>query len=42
MICRIFLFMGIAKIFKNTPKVCGKIVALWGFLEGATKLFLSS
>ncbi len=31
MICRIFLFMGITKIFKNTHNFCGTFVAHWSF-----------
>lgn len=29
MICRIFLFIVVAAIFKNNPKVCGNRVAIF-------------
>jgi len=33
MICRIFLFIAIAVIFKNTPKVYGNCVAIFKLIE---------
>lgn len=37
MICRIFLFMATAVIFKNTPKVCGNSVAIFKSIESSHK-----
>lgn len=37
MICGIFLFIAIAVISKNTPKVCGNSVAVFKLLKNCHK-----